>query len=212
VEDGVDRRASKAHVAYEVDGLGAWRAKLAAAGTEILEGEPIPGWNRFEFRDPFGNRVEFLERASPAAPRPRVRAAVFLASEGRVLLCRLRGRDFWILPGGRQEPGESLAQCASREMMEEEGAWVEVDRPFFFGEFIAPDAHVLDFAFVGELKGYRAAVVPPPAEVEELRWVPVADARALTVKPPPLAAVLRQADFDPARLRGVFRWGGVYGP
>ena len=60
VEDGVDRPATKAHVAYAVDDVAAWRARLAAAGVEILASVPIPGYERFEFRDPFGNRVEFI--------------------------------------------------------------------------------------------------------------------------------------------------------
>jgi catechol 2,3-dioxygenase-like lactoylglutathione lyase family enzyme len=61
-EDGFDRRASKAHIAYEVEDLEAWRRKLSENEVEILEGIPIPHYNRFEFRDPFGNRVEFLEK------------------------------------------------------------------------------------------------------------------------------------------------------
>jgi putative intracellular protease/amidase/catechol 2,3-dioxygenase-like lactoylglutathione lyase family enzyme len=62
VEDGVERLATKAHIAYEVSDLSGWEAKLAALGIEVVEGLPIPGYDRFEFRDPFGNRVEFLER------------------------------------------------------------------------------------------------------------------------------------------------------
>jgi catechol 2,3-dioxygenase-like lactoylglutathione lyase family enzyme len=61
VQDGIDRKGSKNHVAYRVDNLAAWRAKLAAREIEILEGLPIPGVERFEFRDPFGNRLEFLQ-------------------------------------------------------------------------------------------------------------------------------------------------------
>ena len=61
-EDGIDRAASKAHVAYLVSDLASWRQKLALAGCEIINGIPIPNYQRFEFRDPFGNRVEFLER------------------------------------------------------------------------------------------------------------------------------------------------------
>jgi catechol 2,3-dioxygenase-like lactoylglutathione lyase family enzyme len=61
IEDGAERRASKAHVAYRVSDLAAWRARLSAAGVEILDGIPIPGCERFEFRDPFGNRVELLQ-------------------------------------------------------------------------------------------------------------------------------------------------------
>jgi catechol 2,3-dioxygenase-like lactoylglutathione lyase family enzyme len=61
VEEGVDRAATKAHVAYRVRGLAAWREKLAAGGVEIFESVAIPGYERFEFRDPFGNRVELIE-------------------------------------------------------------------------------------------------------------------------------------------------------
>jgi catechol 2,3-dioxygenase-like lactoylglutathione lyase family enzyme len=66
VEDGVDRPATKAHVAYAVLGLETWRAKLLAANIQLFDGVPIPGYQRFEFRDPFGNRVEFIEATTPA--------------------------------------------------------------------------------------------------------------------------------------------------
>ncbi len=62
VEPDVDRRATKAHIAYQVRDLASWRSKLASAGIEILAGIPIPGYDRLEFRDPFGNRVEMIEQ------------------------------------------------------------------------------------------------------------------------------------------------------
>ena len=55
------RELSKAHVAYLVDDLDLWRARLETNGVKILDGIAIPGYERFEFRDPFGNRVEFLQ-------------------------------------------------------------------------------------------------------------------------------------------------------
>lgn len=61
-EDGIEREKSKAHIAYEVENLEAWREKLIENEIEIIEGIPIPHYHRFEFRDPFGNRVEFLEQ------------------------------------------------------------------------------------------------------------------------------------------------------
>ena len=54
----------KGHPALEVRGLDAWRARLAAANVPITEDEPLPGWNRFYIADPWGNRVELLERAN----------------------------------------------------------------------------------------------------------------------------------------------------
>ena len=67
IEEGVDRRTTRAHIAYAVVGIDGWRDRLAAAGVEVIEGIPIPGRDRFEFRDPFGNRVEFIQ-ASPDPP------------------------------------------------------------------------------------------------------------------------------------------------
>src|SRR6266699_5675479 len=57
-EDGVDRQATKAHLAYEVDDIQAWRNLFQDQGIAILEGVPIPGYARFEIRDTFGNRME----------------------------------------------------------------------------------------------------------------------------------------------------------
>jgi catechol 2,3-dioxygenase-like lactoylglutathione lyase family enzyme len=59
-EDGVDRTLTRAHVAYRVEDIDSWRAKLERAGCVILESVPIPGCDRFETRDPFGNRMEFI--------------------------------------------------------------------------------------------------------------------------------------------------------
>lgn len=61
-ESGVDRNNTKAHIAYEVTDIAAWRGKLEAAKITVLNGQAIPGFQRFEFRDPFGNRVELIER------------------------------------------------------------------------------------------------------------------------------------------------------
>ena len=60
-EDGVDHEASKAHLAYAVDNIHAWQTLFHAQGIAILDGVPIPGYARFEIRDPFGNRIEFIQ-------------------------------------------------------------------------------------------------------------------------------------------------------
>ncbi len=60
-EEGVNRTATKAHLAYQVDDVQAWRTRLSEAGFQIGTSVPIPGFDRFEFRDPFGNRVELIQ-------------------------------------------------------------------------------------------------------------------------------------------------------
>lgn len=60
-EPGTAPHATRAHLAYEVDDIAAWRARLEAHAFQIVEAIPIPGHKRFEFRDPFGHRIELTE-------------------------------------------------------------------------------------------------------------------------------------------------------
>ena len=67
VEEAVERRPTRAHVAYEVDDLPVMLARLREAGCECqTDDDPgvprIPGWRRFQSRDPFGNQIEFVAR------------------------------------------------------------------------------------------------------------------------------------------------------
>jgi catechol 2,3-dioxygenase-like lactoylglutathione lyase family enzyme len=59
-ESDVDRFKTKAHIAYQVENIEAIRLLLSEQGIEILDSVPIPGFERFEFRDPFGNRIECI--------------------------------------------------------------------------------------------------------------------------------------------------------
>jgi catechol 2,3-dioxygenase-like lactoylglutathione lyase family enzyme len=61
-EPGVDRGKTRAHVAYEVTKLDAWRTKVEKAGFAVTDGDRVGGFRRVELRDPFGNRVELVER------------------------------------------------------------------------------------------------------------------------------------------------------
>ncbi|KIL77516.1 VOC family protein [Bacillus badius] len=60
-EEGVDRHITKAHLAYQVTDLFYWKEVLENNNIPILSSVPIPHFERFEFRDPFGNRVEMIK-------------------------------------------------------------------------------------------------------------------------------------------------------
>jgi len=48
--------------------------------------------------------------------------------DGRVLVHRAEGEPFWTLPGGRAEHGETAEETLIREMREELGVAIEVER------------------------------------------------------------------------------------
>ncbi|MGA9723849.1 MAG: VOC family protein [Candidatus Binatus sp.] len=56
--------ASRRHPAFRVANLEAMRRRLQAAGVEIIAGNRFPGQERFFVRDPWGNRLEFVERST----------------------------------------------------------------------------------------------------------------------------------------------------
>lgn len=62
IQDGYDPRQTKAHLAYEVADLAELRQALAQRGIEFKENIPVPGYIRGDIRDPFGNRIEFMQK------------------------------------------------------------------------------------------------------------------------------------------------------
>jgi catechol 2,3-dioxygenase-like lactoylglutathione lyase family enzyme len=64
----VNRWESGAHLSIEVDDLDDRRARLEAAGITVKAMVHYPGYDRFEFRDPFGNRVELITSVASDAP------------------------------------------------------------------------------------------------------------------------------------------------
>jgi catechol 2,3-dioxygenase-like lactoylglutathione lyase family enzyme len=56
------RAARKAHPALLVEGLAGLLDRLRSAQVEIITAEPLTGYERAFVNDPFGNRIELLER------------------------------------------------------------------------------------------------------------------------------------------------------
>ena len=56
---------------------------------------------------------------------PRVRVAALIRWQERVLLCRQEkpGKEYWLLPGGGVDGGETLDEALRRELGEELGLW-----------------------------------------------------------------------------------------
>ena len=60
------RPARKAHPALLVTDLAELTERLRLAGAELAEAEPLEGYDRIHAFDPFGNRLELMQRVPPA--------------------------------------------------------------------------------------------------------------------------------------------------
>ncbi|WP_187412974.1 NUDIX domain-containing protein [Streptomyces sp. WAC01526] len=74
----------------------------------------------------------------PATPEIRTSAKAVILHEGQVLLMRANWDDqeCYFLPGGGQHPGESLGDAVRREVDEETGLTITVERLLWLREYI----------------------------------------------------------------------------
>jgi len=90
--------------------------------------------------------------------------AIILDEEQRVLLCHRRDHDLWNLPGGGLEAGEAPWQGVIREVQEETGLTVEVDR--LAGVYSKPEVDQLVLSFVCTVVGGRQMCTEEADRVE----------------------------------------------
>ena len=64
VQDGYDPNGSKAHIGLEVSNLQNLMKSLEAEGITAVTGEKIPDFRRVNIRDPFGNRIELMQKTN----------------------------------------------------------------------------------------------------------------------------------------------------
>jgi 8-oxo-dGTP diphosphatase len=120
--------------------------------------------------------------------RPRTRYQGAIVRDGAVLLIRHRehasGRGYWLLPGGGMEPGETAEACVTREMLEETGLIVRVERLLLD---VASDGRYYDRAHTylcTPVDGEAAPGYEPEADaaahyaITDVRWVPLGNAAA----------------------------------
>ena len=144
---------------------------------------------------------------------PRIRVSAILSWKGRVLLCRHEkpGKEYWLLPGGGVNSGESLVDALQRELAEELGIddQLPVEGPVALVDSIAPahslaPKHVVHIIFAGDLGGRSLEMVTSKdAAVRGHSLFAVSDLDNLVLHPPIQRFLSRWQPGDPAVYLGA---------
>jgi 8-oxo-dGTP diphosphatase len=123
-----------------------------------------------------------------------VRVAAVVEREGTLLLVHHQKPDrdsYWVLPGGRLEPGETIPECAGRELAEETGLTAGFSGVLYVSEFLREGRHTIDVVVRMSLEGDGEASLGSDPEVEpdteptlrEVRWVSVKELQEIELLP-----------------------------
>jgi len=100
---------------------------------------------------------------------------------------------YWVLPGGRLEPGETIPECAERELLEETSLEGKFAGVLYVSEFIIEGRHTVDVTARVEAADGEARLGSDPEVAEaseptlrEVRWVGPRELREIELLPRPL--------------------------
>ena len=143
---------------------------------------------------------------------PRIRVSALLGWRGRILLCRHEkpGREYWLLPGGGVNSGESLVDALRRELAEEIGIHdlIPFEGPIAIVDSIAPvrsfaAKHVVHIIFSGDLGGRSLeAVTSADAAVRGHRLFTQGELDEVVLHPPIQRFLARWRPGDPTVYLG----------
>lgn len=127
----------------------------------------------------------------PREPIPTYFVALAVVRLGhRFLMIREAGRgNPWYLPAGMVEPGESFADGARREVLEEAGVPVRLDGILRVEHTPGPDHARVRVIFLASPLDDTPPKTTPDAHSLEARWVTVEEAALLPLRAPGLLAL-----------------------
>lgn len=138
-------------------------------------------------------KSRFKRKTKQTIPTTRV-SVIVISDDNRILLVRHRkgNRQYWVLPGGRLEYGETFKECGVREMKEETGFDVAVERFLFLSEAIAPDRsrHIVNIFLKARVVGGAMKLGNEPV-LAGVEYVALSELEKVSLFPPVAKQILQ---------------------
>jgi 8-oxo-dGTP pyrophosphatase MutT (NUDIX family) len=102
------------------------------------------------------------------------KAAGIIIKNRRLLVERSKGKDVFVAPGGKLEPGETPRQAVIRELKEEFQLDIAENDLEIFGTFYAEAAGSHNAGKTLQMDVFtirNVGEITPDSEVEEIRWI-----------------------------------------
>ncbi len=94
----------------------------------------------------------------------------------RLLVVHMRndeGKDYYTLPGGKQEPNELMLDALKREVKEETGYDIQPKSLLFIREGFKEESHRIEFMFICDIVGEKSTELEYDVNQIGTKWISI---------------------------------------
>lgn len=129
-----------------------------------------------------------------------IRCRAIIQEDNKLLVVRHTGKDYYSLPGGHLDFGESIKNCIEREIIEELGVKPEIGKLLYVNSFVNDTIkQYVEFFFeITNTKDFRDIEKLKSGthlhELDEIRWVDKDETNE--IRPNEIGTDFKQSAFD----------------